>query len=112
MASLERFDVVRVRLPSTDQLAEKNRAVVVISDGAAFNRTAGHSVMAMIPSAAHVPWLLEVANGNLESTELPAPPIVPRKPFSLDHRLLRGTLGRLGAEDRERKRGAMRELMS
>jgi mRNA interferase MazF len=41
---------------------------VVIYDGDAFNRPAGHSVMAMITSAAHAPWPLDVAIGDLEST--------------------------------------------
>jgi mRNA interferase MazF len=111
MASFERFDVVRVPFPFTDRLAEKNRPAVVISDGAAFNRPAGHSVMAMITSAAHAPWPLDVPIGDLASAGLPAPSIVRFKLFTLDHRLVRGTLGRLGAEDRERLRRSMRELM-
>lgn len=111
MASFDRFGVVRVPFPLTDRLAEKYRPAVVVSDGAAFNRPAGHSVMAMITSAAHAPWPLDVPIGDLASAGLPAPSIVRFKLFTLDHRLVRGTLGRLGAEDRARLRGAMGELM-
>ena len=35
MANYERFDVVRVPFPFTDREAEKNRPVLVISDGVA-----------------------------------------------------------------------------
>ena len=111
MASFERFDVVRVPFPFTDRLAEKNRPAVVISDGAAFNQPAGHSVMAMITSAAHAPWPLDVPIGDLASAGLPAPSIVRFKLFTLDHRLARGKLGRLGAEDRERLRRSMGKML-
>jgi mRNA interferase MazF len=67
--------------------------------------------MAMITSAAHAPWPLDVPIGDLASAGLPAPSIVRFKLFTLDHRLVRGTLGRLGAEDRERLRGAIGKLM-
>ena len=69
MASFERFDVVRVPFPFTDRQAEKNRPVLVISDGAAFNRVAGHSVMAMITSASHAPWPLDVPIGDIHFVE-------------------------------------------
>ena len=111
MASFERFDVVRVPFPFTDRQAEKNRPVLVISDGAAFNRVAGHSVMAMITSASHAPWPLDVPIGDLEVAGLPAPSIVRFKLFTLDHRLVRGTLGRLAEKDRTRMQKAMRRLL-
>jgi mRNA interferase MazF len=67
--------------------------------------------MAMITSAAHAPRPLDVAIGDLETAGLPTPSIVRFEPFILDHRLVRGTLGRLGADDRERMRWAMRGAM-
>ena len=51
MASFERFDIVRVPFPFTDRHADKNRPALVLSDSAAFNRPAGHGVMAMVTSA-------------------------------------------------------------
>jgi len=111
MASFERFNVVRVPFPFTDRQAEKNRPALILSDSAAFNRPAGHSVMAMITSAGHAPWPLDVAIGDLESAGLPAPSIVRFKLFTLDHRLIRGTLGRLAAKDRARLQRALRQLL-
>ena len=112
MASFERFDVVRVPFPFTDRQAEKNRPALVLSDKAVFNRPAGHSVMAMITSAGHSPWPLDVAIIDPKAAGLPAPSIVRFKLFTLDHRLVRGKLGRLGAGDQTRVRAALRQLLS
>ena len=111
MASFERFDVVRVPFPFTDRQADKNRPALIVSDRAAFNRPAGHSVMAMITSASHAPWRLDVSISDLKSAGLPAPSIVRFKLFTLDHRLVRGTLGRLAEKDRAKMRKAMRLLL-
>ncbi|HTR57467.1 MAG TPA: type II toxin-antitoxin system PemK/MazF family toxin [Casimicrobiaceae bacterium] len=111
MASFERFDVVRVPFPFTDRQAEKNRPALVISDGAAFNRPAGHSAMAMITSASHAPWPLDVPVSNLAAAGLPAPSIVRFKLFTLDHRLVRGKLGRLSDQDRAKTQRALRRLL-
>ena len=111
MASFERYDVVRVPFPFTDRQAEKNRPALVISAGATFNRPAGHSVMAMITSAGHVPWPLDVPISDLNAAGLPAPSIVRFKLFTLDHRLVRGKLGQLAAGDQTRVRAALRALL-
>jgi mRNA interferase MazF len=111
MASFERFDVVRVPFPFADRQAEMNRPALVISAAAAFNRAAGHSVMAMITSASHTPWPLDVAIGDPGAAGLPAPSIVRFKLFTLDHRLVRGKLGRLGEKDRVRMQKALRRLL-
>jgi mRNA interferase MazF len=111
MASFERFDVVRVPFPFTDRQAEKNRPALVLSDGAAFNRPARHSIMAMITSAEHAPWPLDVAIDDLETAGLPAPSIIRCKLFTLDHRLVRGRLGRLAQKDRSRVQKAIRRLL-
>jgi len=50
--TFDRFAVVRVPFPFTDPNAAKNRPALVLSDRDAFNAPAGHSVMAMITSAA------------------------------------------------------------
>lgn len=111
MASFERFEVVRVPFAFTDRQAEKHRPALIISDRAAFNRPAGHSVMAMITSASHAPWPLDVPIGDLKSAGLPAPSIVRFKLFTLDHRLVRGTLGRLAEKDRAKVQKAIRLLL-
>lgn len=99
--NFERFAVVRVPFPFTDRAAVKNRPALVLSDTGAFNTPAGHSVMAMITSAAHAPWPLDCLLTDLAAAGLPAPSKVRFKLFTLDHRLVRGTLGKLSAADRQ-----------
>jgi mRNA interferase MazF len=110
MASFERFDVVRVPFPFTDRQAEKNRPALVISNSAAFNTPAGHSVMAMITSAAHAPWPLDVSIGDLKAAGLPTASILRFKLFTLDHRLVRGKLGHLGERDRAKVNKSLQRL--
>lgn len=97
--SFERFTVVRVPFPFTDRNATKNRPALVLSDAAAFNTPAGHSVMAMITSQGNAPWPLDCPVTDLGAAGLPAPSLVRFKLFTLDDRLVRGELGRLSAAD-------------
>jgi len=112
MATFSRYDVVRVPFPFTDREADKNRPALVLSDAAQFNGRADHSVMAMITSAVHAPWPLDVPITGLAAAGLPVPSIVRLKLFTLDHRLVRGTLGTLGAKDRARVAKAVRSLLA
>ena len=107
----EHMDVVRVPFPFTDKTASKNRPALIISRGGAFNAPANHSVMAMITSATHTPWPLDCHITNLNAAALPAPSLVRFKLFTLDHRLIRGKLGTLAAEDREKVRQALITLL-
>ena len=111
MPNFERFDVLRVPFPFTDRHAEKNRPALVLSDRAAFNVAAKHSVMAMITSAEHAGWPLDVLVDDLDAAGLPAPSIVRCKLFTLDHRLVRGRLGHLAQKDGSKVQNAMRQLL-
>jgi len=97
--SFERFAVVRVPFPFTDRNATKNRPALVLSNDADFNTPAGHSVMAMIISQANAPWPLDCPLADLAAAGLPAPSKVRFKLFTLDHRLVRGELGKLAVSD-------------
>ena len=97
--SFERFSVVRVPFPFSDRNATKNRPAVVLSDAAAFNIPAGHSIMAMITSQDNPAWPLDCPITDLSSAGLPAPSKVRFKLFTLDNRLVRGELGNLGPGD-------------
>ena len=105
------FDIVRVPFPLTDRNTAKNRPALVLSNAKAFNRPAGHSVMAMITSASHNPWPLDRAINDLTSAGLPSASIVRFKLFTLDHRLVRGRLGKLSDTDRENVLLNLAELM-
>lgn len=109
--SFERFAVVRVPFPFTDRTAVKNRPALVLSDAAAFNAPAGHSVMAMVTSASNPPWPLDCPVSDLAAAGLPAPSLVRFKLFTLDHRLVRGQLGKLSSADAETVGSALRRLL-
>lgn len=109
--TFERFAVVRVPFPFTDRNAAKNRPAVVLSDAAAFNTPAGHSVMAMITSQRNAPWPLDCPLSDLNAAGLPAPSMVRFKLFTLDHRLVRGEIGRLGQADAEVVRAGLAALL-
>lgn len=110
--SFERFTVVRVPFPFSDRNAVKNRPALVLSDAGTFNSPAGHSVMAMITSEANAPWPLDCPIGDLAAAGLPAPSKVRFKLFTLDHRLVRGTLGKLSPADGEVVRLALARLFA
>lgn len=107
----ERFTVVRVPFPFTDRNATKNRPALVLSDAARFNIPAGHSVMAMITSQANAPWPLDCPLADIAAAGLPAPSMVRFKLFTLDHRLVRGELGKLSVPDIARVRTGLAHLL-
>ena len=110
--TFDRFDVVRVPFPFTDRQAHKNRPALVLSHAAAFNAPAGHSVMAMVTSAKHSVWPLDVPIADLVAAGLPAPSIVRFKLFTLDHRLVRGRLGQLSRSDQAKVSEALARLLA
>ncbi len=110
--AFERFTVVRVPFPFTDRNASKNRPALVLSDAASFNIPAGHSVMAMITSQGNAPWPLDCPIADLQAAGLPASSLVRFKLFTLDHRLLRGELGRLSATDAQAVSDGLAQLFS
>jgi mRNA interferase MazF len=67
--------------------------------------------MAMITSVAHPPWPLDCPIADLGAAGLPAPSKVRFKLFTLDHRLVRGRLGRLSADDEARVRQGLARLL-
>ena len=103
--------MVRVPFPFTDRNASKNRPAVILSDATAFNTPAGHSVMAMITSQANPPWPLDCVLSDLAAAGLPAPSRVRFKLFTLDHRLVRGTVGRLAPADIAQVRAGLTRLL-
>jgi mRNA interferase MazF len=110
MAIYSRHDVVRVPFPFTDGTAEKNRPALILSDHAWFNAQAAHSVMAMITSAQHARWPLDVPISDLTAAGLPAASLVRFKLFTLDHRLIRVVLGHLSNQDAGRVTKSVRKL--
>jgi mRNA interferase MazF len=109
--TFDRHAVVRVPFPFTDRTATKNRPALVLSDPVSFNAPAGYSVMAMITSEDNAPWPLDCALSDLAAAGLPAPSKVRFKLFTLDHRLVRGKIGRLSPADAERVNVGLSQLL-
>lgn len=109
--SFDRYAVVRVPFPFTDRTATKNRPAVVLSDPRTFNTPAGHSVMAMITSQDNPPWPLDCTLADLATAGLPAPSRVRFKLFTLDHRLVRGEIGKLAPADAALVDAGLTELL-
>ncbi len=96
----EAYDVVVVPFPFTDRDASTRRPALVLSGLRVFNRPAGHSILAMVTSAKHSRWPLDVEVQDLASAGLPRPSIVRMKLFTLDNRLIIRRAGHLAAPDR------------
>lgn len=110
MPTFEKFAVVVVPFPFTDQNASKKRPALVVSD-ALFNGSVGHSVLAMITSAKHSNWLLDVAIADLFSAGLVSPSIVRMKLFTLDNRLIIRQSGVLNKNDQQAVTEALAKLL-
>lgn len=108
--SFERFDVVVVPFPFTDRRSSKRRPAVVLS-AADFGTANSHSVMAMVTSAKHSRWALDVLIEDLSAAGLPAASIVRMKLFTLDHRLVLRKAGRLAARDQASLAKSLRALL-
>ena len=108
--TFERFTVVRLPFPFTDRNTTKNRPALVLSNASAFNTPAGHSVMAMITSESNAPWPLDCPLTDLAAAGLPVPSKVRFKLFTIDHRLVRGELGRLAVSDMASVQSALDQL--
>ena len=108
----KKFEVVVVPFPFADSAASKRRPALVLSGEAAFNAPAGHSVMAMITSAGHAPWPLDVALTDLRAAGLPSPSVARMKLFTLDHRFVLRRAGKLAAKDRKAVGDALEKLLA
>lgn len=103
----EQGDVAVVPFPFAERPGTKRRPALVLSS-AHFNRSAGHTVLAMITTSSDPKWPGDVAIESLEESGLPRPCIVRLKLFTLDNRLLLRRAGRLGAEDRRKVSDSLR----
>lgn len=108
----KQFDVVVVPFPFTDSSAKKKRPAVVISDATAFNKPTEKNVMAMITTATHSPWALDVSIVDLVSTGLKAPSLIRMKLFTLDDTLITKKIGKLGESDRSNLKTSLPKLFN
>lgn len=111
MATYEPFDVVVVPFPFTDRAATKRRPALVLSDAAQFNRPIDHLLLAMITSARHCAWPLDVALTDLAAAGLSVPSVVRMKLFTLDGRLVLRKTGELAPVDRQAVAASLARLL-
>lgn len=109
--TFEAFDVVVVPFPFTDRAASKRRPALVLSDRSAFNADVGHVVLAMITSASHSEWSLDVRLTDLHTAGLASASVVRMKLFTLDERLILRKAGSLAIADRKAVAAALRKLL-
>ena len=93
------WTVVVVPFPFVDAWAARLRPALVVSDPRSLGNHVGLSVLAMITSATHSPWPLDVPVTDPSSAGLPGPALVRMKLFTLDDRFVERTAGTLAAPD-------------
>ena len=109
--TFEAFDVVVVPFPFTDRTSTKRRPALVLSDAGNFNNKVGQSVLAMITSAAHSNWPLDVEITDLDAAGLPSASVVRMKLFTLDNQLVLRKAGALADIDQRCVSRAIRQLL-
>jgi mRNA interferase MazF len=109
--TFEAFDVVVVPFPFTDRTTTKRRPALVLSHARACNKPMGHSVLAIITSARHSEWALDVEIEDLDSAGLSSASVVRMKLFTLDHQLVIRKAGVLARNDRQNVAATHRRLL-
>jgi len=104
-------DIVVVPFPFTDRESSKRRPALVLSDASNFNTQVGHSVLAMITSAANSSWPLDVEISDLDAAGLTSSSIVRMKLFTLDHQLILRKVGALSEHDSQQVEATVRKLL-
>jgi mRNA interferase MazF len=103
------YDVVVVPFPFTDRRTSKRRPALALSSEA-FNAESGHTVLAMITSAANPAWPMDVSIRAAEAG-LRAPSKIRMKLFTLDSRLILHKLGSLTEKDRHAVAATVQKLL-
>ncbi len=94
----ERWDVIAVPFPFTDQARSKRRPALVLSHQD-FHNACGHVICAMITSAQRSAWATDIAITDLQTAGLKHASLIRFKLFTLDTALPLAFLGRLTAVD-------------
>jgi mRNA interferase MazF len=108
--TFEQWDVVVVPFPFADRATTRRRPALVVSRADSLGSVVGHHVLAMITSARHQRWPLDVPLEGLEAAGLPAPSVVRMKIFTLDARLIERRAGTLQSSDAAMVKDALRRL--
>ena len=108
---LAAYSLVRVPFPFSDRSAQKRRPALVLSKPD-FQQASGHLLLAMVTSAQQSQWPLDWPIDDLTVAGLNHPCLVRLKLFTLDERLILGSLGRLSGRDRNGVRERLQRLLA
>lgn len=106
----ERFDILVMPFPFSDQIANKKRPVVVLSSND-FLRKSGHLIVAMITTAKHSSWPHDTRISDLKSAGLEVPCLIRLKLFTADRSLIIRKLGRLNSSDSKLLSGNLSHIL-
>ncbi len=104
-------DVVVVPFPFVDLAAEKRRPSLILSH-TTFNDSHGHSICAMITTAAGFKWPSDVAIEDPKPAGLNRPCVVRWKLFTLPNDFILRRAGRLASRDRDNVVSVAREILA
>jgi mRNA interferase MazF len=104
-------DIVVVPFPFVDLAAEKRRPSLVLSH-ATFNNSHGHSVCAMITTAAGSNWPSDVAIKDLKPAGLNRPCVIRWKLFTLPNGYILRRAGKLAPQDQDNVVSAARNILA
>ena len=105
------FDLVRVPFPFSDRQTIKRRPALVLST-VGFQNDSEHLHLATVTSANHSHWSLDWPIEDLMAAGLPIPCVVRFKLFTLDQRLVFGSLGSLATVDRQGVRDRLTQAIA
>lgn len=86
------------------------RPALILTAHDPYGRLTGHCVIAMITSARASSWPLDRPIADPDAAGLRKPCVIRMKLFTIDQRLIVSRAGRLGEQDRESARAAIRDL--
>jgi mRNA interferase MazF len=105
-----RYDIVVVPFPFTDRRTSKRRPALALSSQT-FSAESGHTVLAMITSAANPAWPMDVSI-EPAAAGLRAPSLIRMKLFTLDNRLILRKVGSLAERDRRAVAVSIQKLLA
>ncbi len=108
---LDKFDIIVVPFPFTDQPITKKRPAIVISSKK-FNQKIEHSVCAMITSSKNELWPNDLEIVNIKDCGLPAASKIRMKFFTIDHKLILNKIGALKKSEQTHLDKQIAEVMS
>ena len=106
--TFERFDLVLVPFPFTDQDAVQVRPAVVLSSWEEFGSTTDHLLLAMVTTAKRSQWPLDTPIEEWQLAGLRQPCAVRLKLFTLTIGMVLQKIGSLATDDAVRVLNAMR----